>query len=96
MILPPMHIEIYSKPDCHLCDEAKAVLRTAQRRIPFTLAEIDIQSDPALFERYRYDIPVVFIDGHKAFKHRIDPKRLEQRLRREAGAPIAEPGPDDG
>lgn len=91
-----MHIEIYSKPDCHLCDEAKAVLRAAQQKIPFTLTEIDIQSDPALFERYRYDIPVVFIDGSKAFKHRIDPKALEQRLRRDPGKPIAKSQPNDG
>jgi hypothetical protein len=72
------------------------VLLRVQRRVPFTLAEIDIQTDPALFERFRYDIPVVFINGNKAFKHRLEDKELERRLRREAGAPIANPGTGDG
>lgn len=77
-----MEVEIYSKPDCPLCDDAKAVLLSVQRRIPFALREINIESDPAVFERYRYDIPVVFIDGKKAFKHRLDERQLEARLRR--------------
>ncbi len=76
-----MTVEIYSKPGCHLCDEAKAVLLAVQRRIPFDLIEIDIERDPALFERYRYDIPVVFVDGHKAFKYRLTEEALERRLR---------------
>ncbi len=77
-----MLVEIYSKADCSLCDEAKAVLLRVKKRVPFELREIDIESDPALFERYRYDIPVVFVDGHKAFKHRLDEKALLERLRR--------------
>jgi glutaredoxin len=77
-----MNVEIYSKPDCPLCDEAKHVLLTVQRRVPFQLTEIDIESDPDLFDRYKYDIPVIVIDGRKAFKHRVDEKELEARLRR--------------
>lgn len=77
-----MTIEIYSKADCSLCEEAKAVLLQVQRKVPFTLIEVDITTDPALFERYRYDIPVVFVDGHKAFKHRLDAHDVERRLRR--------------
>jgi len=76
-----MTVEIYSKPGCHLCDEAKAVILAVRRRISFELVEIDIERDPALFERYRYDIPVVFVDGHKAFKHRLTAEALERRLR---------------
>ncbi len=77
-----MRIEIYSKSDCSLCDQAKAVLLEVRSRVPFELVEIDIERDPLLFERFRYDIPVVFIDGKKAFKHRLDPRVLEARLRR--------------
>lgn len=90
------HVRIYSKPGCHLCDEAKEVLRALQERVPFTLEEIDIRGDPELFERYRYDIPVVFVDGSKAFKHRLDPRQVERRLLRGAGAPIAGSDPNDG
>jgi glutaredoxin len=77
-----MKVEIYSKADCSLCTEAKAVLEGLRRRIPFDLVEVDIERDPVAFERYRYDIPVVFIDGQKAFKHRLDARAVEQRLRR--------------
>lgn len=79
-----MIVEIYSKSQCSLCDEAKEVLAEVRRRIPFDLREVDITQDPALFEEYRYDIPVVFVNGRKAFKHHLDAKAVEQRLRREA------------
>jgi glutaredoxin len=78
-----MIIEIYSKPECPLCDEAKEVLSRVRRRIPFELREVDITSDAALFQRYRYDIPVVYVNGHKAFKHHLDERAVEDRLRRE-------------
>lgn len=85
-----MKVEIYSKADCPLCDEAKAVLEQVQRSIPFDLVEVDIRADPALFERYRYDIPVVFVDGRKAFKHHLDAREVEKRLRRPAGTSVAQ------
>lgn len=78
-----MTVEIYSKPDCPLCDEAKEVLARVQRRIPFTLREVDITLDPEQYERYRYDIPVVLVNGRKAFKHHLDEAQVEARLRRE-------------
>ena len=90
-----MKVEIYSKPDCPLCDEAKAVLREVQQRVPFELVEVNIESDPALFERYRYDIPVVFIGGQKAFKHRLNAHLVEERLRR-VGTSVAQSGGSDG
>ncbi|HYV44419.1 MAG TPA: glutaredoxin family protein [Myxococcaceae bacterium] len=82
-----MIIEIYTKSQCPLCDEAKEVLAQVRRRFPFELREVDITRDPALFEEYRYDIPVVFVNGRKAFKHRLDAKVVEARLRREVGPP---------
>jgi thiol-disulfide isomerase/thioredoxin len=75
-------VEIYSKRDCHLCDEAKTVLLHVQARTPFELVELDIEKDPALFERFKEEVPVVFVDGHKAFKFRVDEKDFEQRLGR--------------
>jgi glutaredoxin len=84
-----MRVEIYSKPDCSLCDEAKRLLLALQRQIPFELLERNIEDDIQLFERYRYDIPVVFIDGQKAFKHRLDPDRARERLLRGGGTLVA-------
>lgn len=88
-----MKVEIYSKADCSLCVEAKAVLEAVRLRIPFELVEVDIEQDPALYERYRYDIPVVFIDGQKAFKHRLEARAVEERLRR-SGTSVARTDPD--
>jgi hypothetical protein len=75
-------VQIYSKPDCGLCDEAKGVISQARAVVPFELVETNIEADPALFAEYRYDIPVVFIDGHKAFKHHVTLPALLARLRR--------------
>ncbi len=87
-----MRVEIYSKADCPLCDEAKAVLLEVRERVPFELVEVDIEADPSLFARYRYDIPVVFIEGRKAFKHHLTAKDVEKRLLRPHGTSVAESG----
>jgi len=84
-----MKVEIYSKPDCPLCEEAKRVLLEVQRRVPFQLSEVNIEDDASLFQRYRFDIPVIFIDGQKSFKHRLEVSELERRLRRAAGMGVA-------
>jgi glutaredoxin len=62
---------IYSRPGCHLCDEAKQVIESAQCANEYTLEEIDIESDVALLQRYRYDIPVITINGEEAFRHKV-------------------------
>lgn len=76
-------VEILSKPDCHLCDEAKTLLLALQAIQPFALREIDIADHADLLSRYGESIPVVFINGRKAFKYRIDPAQCVRRLRRE-------------
>ena len=78
-----IRVEIYSKSDCPLCDEAKAVLLEVRRDVEFELVEVDITLDPALFERYRCDIPVVFVNAKKAFKHRLEARAGRERLARE-------------
>jgi peroxiredoxin/glutaredoxin len=77
-----IQVEIYSKKDCHLCEEAKAVLARVRARIPFELVEVDIEGDAKLFEQFKNDVPVVFVAGHKAFKHRVDEAGFAQRLQR--------------
>ena len=75
-------VEIYTKRDCCLCDEAKAVLARVRTDLPFELSEIDIEGDPALMERFRTEIPVIFVGGRKAFKYRVDEQELRRRLAR--------------
>ena len=77
-----MKVEIYTKPDCGLCDEAKKILVEARRQVAFDLVEVNIESEATLLAEYRYDIPVVFVDGHKAFKHRLTLADVLNRLRR--------------
>jgi len=73
-------VEIYSKSDCHLCDEAKSVLLAAQKEFFFDLIEVDITTDKILFEEFKEQIPVVFMNDRKAFKFRINEKELSMRL----------------
>jgi glutaredoxin len=75
-------VTIYSRPGCHLCDEAKAAIRAAGCDGEFKLEEINIDEDSALSERYGNDIPVIFINGVKAFKHRVDGREFKRKLRR--------------
>jgi glutaredoxin len=75
-------VTIYSRPGCHLCEEAKASIDAAGCSDQFTLEEVNIDLDPALRERYQYDIPVVLINGIKAFKYRVDPREFRRKLQR--------------
>jgi glutaredoxin len=71
---------IYSRPGCHLCDEAKQVIESAQCANEYMLEGIDIESDVALLQRYRYDIPVITINGEEAFKHKVTADEFRRRL----------------
>ena len=71
---------LYSKPGCHLCEEMKGVLDRVRTRMPFTVREVDISTDPDLLARYGLEIPVLEIDGRKAAKYRITERELEEKL----------------
>jgi glutaredoxin len=73
-------VVIYSKPDCHLCEKAKAEILQAECSDRFTLSEVNIETDPDLYRRYRYDIPVITIDGVEAFRHRVDPESFYRAI----------------
>jgi glutaredoxin len=65
-------ITLYSKAGCHLCDEARAYLEELAAGHDIDIQEIDIRRDPALFERYRYRIPVILVDGVERLEGRIE------------------------
>jgi len=77
-----IQIDIYSRPGCHLCDDAKEIIERVQRRYPFSLRVINIESDPGLEKLYGEQIPVVLINGNKAFKYHVDEHELEQKVKR--------------
>jgi len=62
---------LYTKESCGLCDKMKQEMRSADVEELYTLEEVDIEKDPDLFARYRYEIPVLIINGVEAFRHRL-------------------------
>jgi glutaredoxin len=62
---------LYTKPGCHLCEEAKGEMLSAGCADLYDLTEINIETDPALKTRYRFDIPVITINGQERFRHRL-------------------------
>ncbi|HVF07890.1 MAG TPA: glutaredoxin family protein [Actinomycetota bacterium] len=77
----PMKVEFFTRPGCHLCDEARTVLLRELERTPFELDEIDIETDSWLVREYGLRIPVVVIGGEEAFEYSVDPAELAARLR---------------
>lgn len=75
------HLTVYSKPGCHLCEEAIRTLTLLQAQTPFTLEEISIQDDPELFAEYGEQIPVVLLNGDVLFEYTVDESVLRQKLR---------------
>ncbi|MCI0692178.1 glutaredoxin family protein [candidate division KSB1 bacterium] len=74
-------VEIYSKPDCHLCDEAKVALVKMQRHYGFQLREVNIAGDPALLAEYGTRIPLIWVDGHLVCKYFVDEAAMVKRLK---------------
>ena len=66
-----MQVILYSKPGCHLCEVMKKEMAKAGCAELYELQEINIESDAELSARYRYDIPVLMVDGVEAFRHRL-------------------------
>jgi glutaredoxin len=77
---------LYTRPGCHLCDDAKLAMQAADCANEYTLQEINIESDPELLRRYQYDIPVITVDGVEAFRHRLTSEAFLERVRSGAGA----------
>jgi glutaredoxin len=76
-----MHdVVVYSRAGCHLCDVVKETLERLQPEAEFQWREVDIDSDPQLRQKYNDEIPVVFIDGRKAFKYRVDARQFLRSL----------------
>jgi glutaredoxin len=77
----PRVVTLYTRPGCHLCEEAKALMEPLLGEFGATLREVNIDGDVVLRERYGLDIPVIFIGAHKAAKHRVDPVKFRRQLK---------------
>ena len=74
------HVILYTKPGCRLCDEMKEEILRAGCADLYTLDVVNIESNPELLARYRYEIPVLLIDGVEAFRHRLRTEDFKARL----------------
>ena len=74
-------VTLYSRPGCHLCDEAREAIAALQGELPpFELREVNIDEDDALHARYLERIPVVEVDGELVSELVLDRDRLLVRL----------------
>jgi glutaredoxin len=73
-------VVVYSRKGCHLCEIVKETLSKLHKRGGFTLQEIDVDSDDSLRRQFSDEVPVVFIDGRKAFKYRMDEQDFLRKL----------------
>lgn len=71
-----VRVTLYTRPGCHLCDEAKEAISAARCVDEYTLDEVNIESDPRLLHSYRNHIPVILIDEVEAFRHRVAPEEF--------------------
>ncbi len=77
----PVRLTLYSKPGCHLCEDAKAKIEHLRARgFDVAVEERDITTDPALFERYRNTIPVVELPDGRTLEAPISEYKLEKLL----------------
>ena len=76
----PREVTLYTRPGCHLCEEAKAAIAPLLREFGAVMREMNIENDPVLEERYGWDIPVIFIGSRKAAKHRVDVEQFRRQL----------------
>jgi glutaredoxin len=76
----PLDVTLYTRPGCHLCDEAKAQIAPLLAAAGARLREVNIDADPILRARYDYDVPVFFLGTRKVAKHRVDLPQFKRQL----------------
>lgn len=74
-------ILLYTRKGCCLCEEMKEVIRKVAGEISFEMKEIDVDTAPDLQEKYGSEVPVLFINGRKAFKYRVTEGELKNKLK---------------
>jgi glutaredoxin len=78
--LTAARIVLLTRPGCHLCDDARAVVEQVAADVGVSWAEVSIEDDPDLRAEYAEQIPVTFVDGRQHDYWRVDPHRLRRAL----------------
>ena len=76
----PRQVLVYTRKGCHLCEIVKESLLKLERRGLFSWQEVDVDADEHLRRQFTDEVPVVFIDGRKAFKYRMDEREFLRKL----------------
>ncbi|MGH8867167.1 MAG: glutaredoxin family protein [Actinomycetes bacterium] len=79
---PPPRVTLLSKPGCHLCEDARAVVSRVADELGAGWEEIDITQDEDLFRRYAEQIPVTLVDGAQHDFWHVSEQRLRAALAR--------------
>jgi glutaredoxin len=80
-----IRLRLYSRQGCHLCEEMLGEVERARAPYQTTLEIVDIDFDRELVRHYDTEVPVLFVNGRKFAKYRVDWRRLSEKLAREAG-----------
>jgi glutaredoxin len=75
-----LEVTLYTRPGCHLCEEAKSQIAPVLIEFGARLREVNIDADPALRERYNVDVPVIFLGDRKIAKHRVDLAQFKRQI----------------
>jgi glutaredoxin len=76
----PRQVLVYTRKGCHLCEIVKESIVKLARRGGFVWREVDVDADEQLRRQFNDEVPVVFIDGRKAFKYRMDEREFLRKL----------------
>lgn len=79
-VASPHAITLYTRAQCHLCEEAKSVIAPVAAQFGASVHEVDIDADPLLRERYTNDVPMIFVGPRFFAKYRVDAERLRRAL----------------
>jgi glutaredoxin len=77
---PPPRVLLYSKPGCHLCDDAREIVAAVCAELGERFDEVDITTSEELVRAFGEQIPVTFVDGEQHDFWRVDPVRLRAAL----------------
>jgi len=78
-------VTLVTRHDCCLCDEMAAIVRQVGEQEELSLEVRDVDADEELLRLYGDQVPVLLVNGRRAFKYRVTARQLRRRLRAEAG-----------
>jgi glutaredoxin len=77
-----LKVQLYTKKECPLCVVAREIILRVKKEIPFEFEEVNIESRDDLYKKFKEEIPVVCVNGERAFTYRVSEKRLRRILKR--------------